>query len=69
MASPATSPTIRFKHDGKDETLICDIVAGCDGFHGVCRAAIPDGVLTIYDRDLSVRLARHHVGIAAVSGR
>ena len=44
-------PTIRFKHNGKDETLICDIVAGCDGFHGVCRAAIPDGVLTIYDRE------------------
>jgi p-hydroxybenzoate 3-monooxygenase len=31
------------------EQLECDFIAGCDGFHGVCRAAIPDGVLTIYD--------------------
>ena len=29
----------------------CDIVAGCDGFHGVCRPAIPEGVLTVYDRE------------------
>jgi p-hydroxybenzoate 3-monooxygenase len=44
-------PAIRCRHQGKDESLTCDIVAGCDGFHGVCRAAIPDGVLTIYDRE------------------
>ena len=44
-------PTIHFKHGGKDETLTCDIVAGCDGFHGVCRSAIPEDVLTIYDRE------------------
>jgi p-hydroxybenzoate 3-monooxygenase len=30
-------PTIHFKHEGKDETLECDIVAGCDGFHGISR--------------------------------
>ena len=34
-------PTIRFRHDGRDETLECDVVAGCDGFHGVSRASIP----------------------------
>jgi p-hydroxybenzoate 3-monooxygenase len=34
-------PTIHFKHEGRDEVLECDIVAGCDGFHGICRAAIP----------------------------
>jgi p-hydroxybenzoate 3-monooxygenase len=44
-------PTIRFKHGGKNDTLTCDIVAGCDGFHGICRASIPDGVLTLYDRE------------------
>jgi p-hydroxybenzoate 3-monooxygenase len=44
-------PTIRFRHNGQEQTLTCDIVAGCDGFHGVCRTAIPDGVLTIYDRE------------------
>ena len=25
------------------EELRCDVIAGCDGFHGVCRAAVPDG--------------------------
>jgi len=42
-------PTIRYRKDGTEHTLACDIVAGCDGFHGVCRPAIPDGVLTTYD--------------------
>jgi p-hydroxybenzoate 3-monooxygenase len=43
-------PMIRFRKDGSDQTLECDIIAGCDGFHGVCRAAIPEHLLTIYDR-------------------
>ena len=43
-------PTVHFKHDGEDKTLECDIVAGCDGFHGICRAAIPENLLTVYDR-------------------
>jgi p-hydroxybenzoate 3-monooxygenase len=43
-------PTIHFKHQGKSETLECDIIAGCDGFHGICRAAIPADALTVYDR-------------------
>jgi len=43
-------PTVHFKHQGRSETLECDIVAGCDGFHGVCRTAIPEGVLAVYDR-------------------
>jgi len=42
-------PTIRYRRDGSEHTLTCDIVAGCDGFHGVARPAIPDGVLTTYD--------------------
>ena len=43
-------PTIRFRHEGREETLECDVVAGCDGFHGVSRASIPAGVLTEYER-------------------
>jgi p-hydroxybenzoate 3-monooxygenase len=42
-------PTIRYAKDGSEHTLTCDIIAGCDGFHGVCRPAIPPGVLTSYD--------------------
>ena len=44
-------PTIHFTHDGKDETLTCDVIAGCDGFHGVCRPAIPADLLKTYDRE------------------
>ncbi|MER5418420.1 4-hydroxybenzoate 3-monooxygenase [Streptosporangium roseum] len=33
------------------ERLDCDVIAGCDGFHGVCRPSIPDGVLSIFQRD------------------
>jgi p-hydroxybenzoate 3-monooxygenase len=43
-------PTIAYRHEGAEQTLECDIVAGCDGFHGVTRHAIPAGVLTEYDR-------------------
>jgi p-hydroxybenzoate 3-monooxygenase len=45
-----SSPKIRFRHAGRDETLSCDFVAGCDGFHGVSRGAVPAGVLSTYDR-------------------
>jgi p-hydroxybenzoate 3-monooxygenase len=43
-------PVIRYRLNGKEETLECDFAAGCDGFHGISRPAIPDGVLTLYDR-------------------
>jgi p-hydroxybenzoate 3-monooxygenase len=42
-------PRIAFVHDGTAHELECDVVAGCDGFHGVCRPAIPAGVLTALD--------------------
>ena len=43
-------PSIRYRKDGETQELACDIVAGCDGFHGVCRSSIPNGVLTAYER-------------------
>jgi len=43
-------PVVHFRYKGRDETLECDIIAGCDGFHGICRGAIPEHVLTVYDR-------------------
>jgi p-hydroxybenzoate 3-monooxygenase len=39
------SPVLRYRHDGRERELRCDVVAGCDGFHGVCREAVPDGAL------------------------
>jgi p-hydroxybenzoate 3-monooxygenase len=44
-------PRIRFRHESAEHELECDVVAGCDGFHGVCRGAIPAGVLEAFSRD------------------
>jgi p-hydroxybenzoate 3-monooxygenase len=42
-------PHVEFVHEGDEHTIECDFVAGCDGFHGVTRGSIPDGVLTELD--------------------
>ena len=39
-------PRITYRHGGEAGELTCEFIAGCDGFHGVCRPSIPDGVLT-----------------------
>src|SRR3954452_15667935 len=44
------APRVTFRHDGAAHALECDLIAGCDGFHGVCRLAIAD-VLTVYERE------------------
>jgi len=43
------APKIRYRKDGVEHELVCDFIAGCDGFHGVCRASIEKS-LTIYER-------------------
>jgi len=42
-------PRITYRHDGAHHELRCDVVAGCDGFHGVCRPSIPAGALTEHE--------------------
>jgi p-hydroxybenzoate 3-monooxygenase len=44
-------PKIRFTHEGKAQEIACDFIAGCDGFHGICRPSVPDGVLNVFERD------------------
>jgi len=44
-------PSIRFRHTGGERKLECDLVAGCDGFHGVCRESVPEGVLRAFTRE------------------
>ena len=44
-------PKIRFTHEGRPQEIDCDFIAGCDGFHGICRPSIPDGVLSVFERD------------------
>jgi p-hydroxybenzoate 3-monooxygenase len=43
-------PRVRFIEVGEPREILCDFIAGCDGFHGVSRPSIPDGVLTSYER-------------------
>lgn len=43
-------PRVTFTHEGQPRTLTCDHVAGCDGFHGVCRPSIPAAVRTEFGK-------------------
>jgi p-hydroxybenzoate 3-monooxygenase len=42
---------VDFVHDGVARRLDCDIIAGCDGYHGGCRPSIPPAALQVYERD------------------
>ena len=43
-------PKVRFVKDGQHIELACDFIAGCDGFHGVCRASVPAKAITEFER-------------------
>lgn len=46
----SATPSISYGHEGHDYRLECDFIAGCDGFHGICRPSIPKAALTTYER-------------------
>ncbi|AOF86806.1 4-hydroxybenzoate 3-monooxygenase [Hydrogenophaga sp. RAC07] len=43
-------PVVRYEKDGQTHEVSCDFIAGCDGFHGVCRASVPKGAITEYEK-------------------
>jgi len=43
-------PKVRYRHNGRTHELSCDFIAGCDGYHGVCRQSIPQGALQTFER-------------------
>jgi p-hydroxybenzoate 3-monooxygenase len=47
----SASPVVRFRAEDREQELASAWVAGCDGYHGISRAAVPPGVLDIYERD------------------
>ena len=56
-ASPVTlhdfdtaSPRVRYVKDGAEHEIECDFIAGCDGYHGVCRASVPADALHLYEK-------------------
>lgn len=44
------APHIDFTDGGQRQTLRCDFIAGCDGYHGASRASVPDGMLKAFER-------------------
>jgi p-hydroxybenzoate 3-monooxygenase len=45
-----TSPTVSWVKDGQRHEMACDIIAGCDGYHGVSRASVPSGAIATFER-------------------
>lgn len=45
-----SAPRVHYRHEGVEKTLDCVFVAGCDGFHGVSRAAVPEGLIITHTR-------------------
>lgn len=43
-------PRVRWVKDGQAHELTCDFIAGCDGFHGICRASVPPAALSLFER-------------------
>ena len=43
-------PKVRYRNDGVGHEIACDFVAGCDGFHGVCRQSVPQAAIRVYER-------------------
>jgi len=44
-------PVVRYRQGGVAHEMHCDFIAGCDGYHGVCRASVPAAALTTYERE------------------
>lgn len=45
-----TSPHVTWRQDGVEQRLDCDWIAGCDGFHGVCRASVPANAIQTFEK-------------------
>ncbi len=43
-------PRVTYRKNGQAHEIDCDFIAGCDGFHGVCRASVPVGAIHTYER-------------------
>src|SRR5262245_39736222 len=44
------APSVRWRSDRAEHELRCDFIAGCDGYHGVCRASVPAGAIRTYEK-------------------
>jgi p-hydroxybenzoate 3-monooxygenase len=44
------TPRVSFVQHGRAHEIACDVIAGCDGYHGISRASVPTAALKIYER-------------------
>ena len=44
------SPRVTYEKDGQTHSIACDFIAGCDGFHGVCRASVPRNAIQEFEK-------------------
>ena len=44
------APRVTYRKDGREVELQCDFIAGCDGYHGVCRASVPAGSIKTFEK-------------------
>jgi len=45
-----SEPKIHYQRNGQSHVIACDFIAGCDGFHGICRSAVPPHKLQIHEK-------------------
>lgn len=45
-----TQPSVTFEHEGRQITVQCDFIAGCDGYHGICRASVPADKIKTFEK-------------------
>ena len=46
----SSQPKVRYRKDGAEHEITCDFIAGCDGFHGVCRNSAPQDAISQYEK-------------------
>ena len=46
----SAKPRVTYEKDGQSHTIECDFIAGCDGFHGVCRATAPRAAIREFEK-------------------
>lgn len=45
-----TRPRVTYTHAGQRREISCDFIAGCDGYHGVCRASVPADRIQLHEK-------------------
>ncbi|MEO8204284.1 MAG: 4-hydroxybenzoate 3-monooxygenase [Betaproteobacteria bacterium] len=50
-AGPGAPARVRYEKDGAVHEITCDFIAGCDGFHGVCRQSVPAAAMQVFERE------------------